>query len=54
VCVQLLRYAEAKAAYDTHDKELLKGWRGNRMMKLVEEYEADLARREIEADESEE
>lgn len=52
-CVRLLRYAEAKAVYDSANKDAIKAWRGSRMMALVEEFAAEAARAEIEAMEQE-
>ena len=45
LCLQLLRYSEAHAAYRRANKDELKAWRGNRMMRLVEETDFALVQR---------
>jgi len=51
VCLGLLRYAEAKGASDSASKtgnlEMLKPWKGNRLMEQVDQNELDLHRERI-------
>lgn len=47
VCLQLLRYAEAKDAWDSNNKDRIKAFSGSDMMKRVQEYEFDLVQKSM-------
>ena len=47
VCLSLLRFAEAKAAYETANKKVLEAWEGSPMMAEVEEIEGAIAQQAI-------
>jgi hypothetical protein len=47
VCLSMLRYAEAHAAYRRANKDELKGWSGNAVMAMVERNDFAKVEREM-------